>query len=104
VVVRYAQVRPVRPGIHPRPHPVCTPVQPCRLLAPGLKLGVCGEHGGEPESIRFFHQTGLDYVSCSGYPSPASKPAGPPSTNRIVKAFLLWSGAESRSADAGPVR
>jgi hypothetical protein len=60
-----------------------------RKTKPGLKLGVCGEHGGDPESIHFFHQTGLDYVSCSGYPSPASKPAGPPSTNRIVKAFLL---------------
>ena len=30
-----------------------------------LKLGICGEHGGDPQSIEFFHQVGLDYVSCS---------------------------------------
>ena len=44
-----------------------------RKTKPGLKLGVCGEHGGDPESIHFFHQTGLDYVcllpvSASGRP------------------------------------
>jgi pyruvate,orthophosphate dikinase len=32
-----------------------------------LKVGVCGEHGGDPNSVRFFHQAGLDYVSCSPY-------------------------------------
>ena len=32
---------------------------------PGLEVGVCGEHGGDPESIAFFHRAGLDYVSCS---------------------------------------
>lgn len=34
---------------------------------PKLKLGVCGEHGGDPESIRFFHEIGLSYVSASPY-------------------------------------
>ncbi|KAJ1684630.1 hypothetical protein LUZ63_020385 [Rhynchospora breviuscula] len=36
-----------------------------RSTKPALKLGVCGEHGGDPESIHFFHRAGLDYVSCS---------------------------------------
>jgi pyruvate,orthophosphate dikinase len=40
---------------------------------PGLKLGVCGEHGGDPESIEFFHQAGLDYVSCSPYRVPIAR-------------------------------
>ena len=38
-----------------------------------LKLGVCGEHGGEPESIRFCHEIGLDYVSCSPYRVPVAR-------------------------------
>jgi len=38
-----------------------------REARPGLKVGVCGEHGGDPRSIRFFHDAGLDYVSCSPF-------------------------------------
>jgi pyruvate,orthophosphate dikinase len=38
-----------------------------RALDPAFKLGVCGEHGGDPDSIRFFHEVGLDYVSCSPF-------------------------------------
>ena len=38
-----------------------------RSTNPGIKLGICGEHGGDPESIHFFHKTGLDYVSCSPF-------------------------------------
>jgi pyruvate,orthophosphate dikinase len=38
-----------------------------REVSPGLKVGVCGEHGGDPRSIEFFHKAGLDYVSCSPY-------------------------------------
>jgi pyruvate,orthophosphate dikinase len=40
---------------------------------PHLHLGVCGEHGGDPESIHFFHQLGLDYVSCSPYRVPIAR-------------------------------
>jgi len=39
----------------------------------GLKLGVCGEHGGDPDSIHFFHQSGLDYVSCSPFRVPIAR-------------------------------
>src|SRR4051794_39185123 len=42
---------------------------------PDLKLGICGEHGGDPESIAFFHMAGLDYVSCSPYRVPIARVA-----------------------------
>ncbi len=44
-----------------------------RKARPDIKLGVCGEHGGDPESIRFFEQTGLDYVSCSPFRVPIAR-------------------------------
>ena len=48
-------------------------VQKGRAAVPGLKIGVCGEHGGDPSSIRFFHEAGLDYVSCSPYRVPIAR-------------------------------
>jgi pyruvate, orthophosphate dikinase len=44
-----------------------------RATRPGLKLGICGEHGGDPASIRFCHAVGLDYVSCSPYRVPIAR-------------------------------
>jgi pyruvate,orthophosphate dikinase len=44
-----------------------------RSTRPQLKVGVCGEHGGEPRSVRFFHRSGLDYVSCSPYRVPVAR-------------------------------
>ncbi len=44
-----------------------------RSARPGIKLGICGEHGGDPASIRFFHKVGLDYVSCSPYRVPIAR-------------------------------
>ena len=44
-----------------------------REANPALKLGVCGEHGGDPESIAFFHRAGLDYVSCSPFRIPIAR-------------------------------
>jgi pyruvate,orthophosphate dikinase len=38
-----------------------------------LKLGICGEHGGDPDSIRFCHEVGLDYVSCSPFRVPVAR-------------------------------
>ena len=64
-----------------------------RAARPGIKLGVCGEHGGDPASIHFFSEVGLDYVSCSPFRVPiarlaaaqaalsASKAAGPKATD-----------------------
>ena len=44
-----------------------------RMTRPGLKLGICGEHGGEPASVEFCHKLGLDYVSCSPYRLPIAR-------------------------------
>ena len=44
-----------------------------RAARPELHLGVCGEHGGDPESVRFFHHVGLDYVSCSPFRVPVAR-------------------------------
>jgi pyruvate,orthophosphate dikinase len=44
-----------------------------RATRPGIKLGVCGEHGGDPESVHFFDEVGLDYVSCSPFRVPVAR-------------------------------
>ncbi|MCM4084856.1 pyruvate, phosphate dikinase [Paractinoplanes hotanensis] len=44
-----------------------------RAARPGLTVGVCGEHGGDPASVRFFHDAGLDYVSCSPFRVPIAR-------------------------------
>jgi pyruvate,orthophosphate dikinase len=44
-----------------------------RKTRPGLKVGVCGEHGGDPDSVHFFHEVGLDYVSCSPFRIPVAR-------------------------------
>jgi pyruvate,orthophosphate dikinase len=44
-----------------------------RQTKPELSLGVCGEHGGDPSSVEFFHRAGLDYVSCSPYRVPIAR-------------------------------
>jgi pyruvate,orthophosphate dikinase len=44
-----------------------------RAGRPDLKLGVCGEHGGDPDSVHFFHEVGLDYVSCSPFRVPVAR-------------------------------
>jgi pyruvate,orthophosphate dikinase len=48
-------------------------VEKGRSVKPNLKVGVCGEHGGDPASIDFFHRVGLDYVSCSPYRVPIAR-------------------------------
>ncbi len=48
-------------------------VEAGRKARPNLKLGICGEHGGDPRSIDFFHRAGLDYVSCSPYRVPIAR-------------------------------
>jgi pyruvate,orthophosphate dikinase len=44
-----------------------------RAARPGLKIGLCGEQGGEPASVAFLHAAGLDYVSCSPYRVPIAR-------------------------------
>jgi pyruvate, orthophosphate dikinase len=48
-------------------------VESGRAAHPGLKLGICGEHGGDPDSVHFFHEVGLDYVSCSPFRIPVAR-------------------------------
>jgi pyruvate,orthophosphate dikinase len=60
-----------------------------RAARPDLKLGICGEHGGDPESVRFCHEIGLDYVSCSPFRVPVARlEAG--------RAALVTSGSDTR--------
>lgn len=56
-----------------------------RKVKPNLKLGVCGEHGGDPSSIAFFDKAGLDYVSCSPYRVPIARLAAAQATIRSKK-------------------
>jgi len=44
-----------------------------RATRPNLKVGICGEHGGDPQSVYFFHDAGLDYVSCSPFRVPVAR-------------------------------
>ena len=48
-------------------------VEKARKANPKIKIGICGEHGGDPESIYFFHEAGLDYVSCSPFRIPVAR-------------------------------
>ncbi|HET7636514.1 MAG TPA: pyruvate, phosphate dikinase [Candidatus Limnocylindria bacterium] len=66
---------------------VRTGVEKGRATKPKLKVGICGEHGGDPESIAFCHQVGLDYVSCSPFRVPVA---------RLAAAQAALSGAEER--------
>jgi pyruvate, orthophosphate dikinase len=61
-----------------------------RAAKDGLKLGICGEHGGEPDSIAFCHELGLEYVSCSPYRVPLARLAA-------AQAALKESGVEAIS-------
>ena len=58
-----------------------------------LKVGVCGEHGGDPDSIQFFQKTGLDYVSCSPYRVPIARLAA---AQAAISGSGLASGGETR--------
>jgi pyruvate,orthophosphate dikinase len=60
-----------------------------RGVKPGIKLGICGEHGGEPSSVKFCHRVGLDYVSCSPYRVPIARLAA-------AQAVLEDSGAKTQ--------
>ena len=53
-----------------------------RIAKPDLKLGICGEHGGDPDSIDFFEEAGLDYVSCSPFRVPIARVAAAQATIR----------------------
>ena len=64
-----------------------------RQARPGLKLGICGEHGGDPSSVEFCHQLGLDYVSCSPYRVPIA---------RLAAAQAALTGADTQKTTGKP--
>ena len=57
-----------------------------RTTKPNLKIGVCGEHGGDPESVEFFYNTGLTYVSCSPFRVPVARLAAAQASIKESKA------------------
>jgi pyruvate,orthophosphate dikinase len=61
-----------------------------RKTRPNLKLGICGEHGGDPASVRFCAEVGLDYVSCSPYRVPIAK---------LAAAQAALSGTDGRKGE-----
>jgi pyruvate,orthophosphate dikinase len=65
-----------------------------RSVKPDLKLGICGEHGGEPKSVAFCHELGLDYVSCSPFRVPLARLAS-------AQAALAESGVAAYAAAGG---
>jgi pyruvate,orthophosphate dikinase len=68
-----------------------------RATRPDLKVGICGEHGGDPESIEFCHNAGLDYVSCSPYRVPIARLAA-------AQAAIRAGGTADSRRDAKPQR
>ena len=71
-------------------------VEKGRAVRPNLKVGICGEHGGDPRSVEFCHRTGLDYVSCSPYRVPIARLAAAQAVLREKAAAKAVSGKKKR--------
>jgi pyruvate,orthophosphate dikinase len=74
-------------------------VEKGRSSRPGIKLGICGEHGGDPDSVKFCHKLGLAYVSCSPYRVPVARLAAAQAAIEEKRA-----AAKSGSAKAAPAK
>ena len=74
-------------------------VQKGRAVREGLKMGICGEHGGDPTSVEFCHNIGLDYVSCSPYRVPIARLAA---AHAVLKEQMANEQRASRKASAKP--
>jgi pyruvate,orthophosphate dikinase len=68
-----------------------------RATRPNIKLGICGEHGGDPESVKFFHRVGLDYVSCSPYRVPVARLAAAQAAIEDARAAAVHAAPASKS-------
>jgi pyruvate, orthophosphate dikinase len=75
-----------------------------RGVRPGLKIGICGEHGGDPDSVEFCHQLGLDYVSCSPYRLPIARLAAAQAALREEAAKQAAPAPEKPAARNGHAR
>jgi pyruvate, orthophosphate dikinase len=69
-----------------------------RAARPGLKIGICGEHGGDAASVRFCHRSGMDYVSCSSYRIPIARLAA---AHAALESGVKIPAAASRSRSRG---
>ena len=67
---------------------------------PGIKLGICGEHGGDPDSVKFCHKVGLTYVSCSPFRVPVARLAAAQAAIADKKAVVAKPAAFSKTAKA----
>jgi pyruvate,orthophosphate dikinase len=73
-----------------------------RKTKPALKLGVCGEHAGDPDSIDFFHNSGIDYVSCSPYRVPIARVAAAQAAIRAQAAEHRLRGGDAPASAYDP--
>ena len=71
-----------------------------RATRPDIHLGVCGEHGGDPSSVEFFHKVGLDYVSCSPFRVPIARLAAAQAAIRDEKAKADAEAEAIKAAEA----
>jgi pyruvate,orthophosphate dikinase len=71
-----------------------------RAARPGIKLGICGEHGGDPASVAFCHEVGLDYVSCSPYRLPIARLAAAQAALREAARAKAARGGKARGGKA----
>ena len=78
-------------------------VEQGRRSNPDLKIGICGEHGGDPHSVEFFHRVGLDYVSCSPFRIPVARLAAGQAALKGQRGELLGPGLPSSRAPQGGV-
>jgi pyruvate, orthophosphate dikinase len=76
-------------------------VEKGRATRDGLKVGICGEHGGDPASINFCHNAGLDYVSCSPFRVPIARLAAAQAAIRSAKKAVK---AEKKAAKVAKVK
>ena len=72
-----------------------------RATRPDLKVGICGEHGGDPRSVEFCHQVGLNYVSCSPFRVPIARLAAAQAALKGKKGARLVAGEAPVAAGAG---
>jgi pyruvate, orthophosphate dikinase len=70
-----------------------------RGVDPSLKVGICGEHGGDPRSVQFFYEVGLDYVSCSPYRVPVARLAA---AQAALRDPARAAGTEAPAAEEAP--
>src|SRR5439155_9072744 len=76
-------------------------VEKGRSTRPEIKLGICGEHGGDPDSVRFCDRLGLDYVSCSPYRVPVARLAAAQAALEQEKGSVRRNGQAGRRAFKG---